>query len=443
METIEITTFDTLLEPCAEYLSQESEDIDKKADSKKLFFANFFSIIVFAYVGRIKTLKLLITELKTNTAASALGLMPIAYNTLLDGFHRFSCKDFERLFSHVLKNFKWRGVPELEEMGVFQLIDGSLFPTLSGIHWAKYKSKKNAIKLHLSFNLNQMIPTEFLADCGNSCERSFLKDILQESITYIADRGYFSFKILKQITGALAFFVIRSKSNLIYTCVKSLEITSTLPACFTQVSDAHAIMTNDPYQQEVRIINFNVEGSNFVIVSNRFDLTTLQLILLYAYRWQIELLFKFIKRSLGGIHLFNNSKNGVTIQFYILMIVTLLQLRLKQECISNVENHQEDADQVELQDNKTESNEDSVINDNSFNKSMLETNVEKYIEQDQQKEEEQYKFFGKPILKPDVWIRNANRIFEKYWKISCHWLCKLKNFLALPFTEQIVKELAT
>jgi len=448
METTEKNTFDSLLEPCADFLAQEGEKIDTKTGSKKLFFADFFKIIVFGVVGQIKTLKLLITELKTSPTAGALGLKPIPYNTLLDGFHRFGYKYFEKLFSKILQSFQFKNVSELEEMGVFRLVDGSLFPTLSGIFWAEYKSKKNAIKLHLSFNLNQMISSEFLVDTGNSSERGFLENILQKGITYIADRGYFSFDILYQIASAMAFFVIRSKSNLIYTPTKTLEISSTIPECFTEVSDIRALMTNDPHQQEVRIIKFDVEDSNFVLVTNRFDLTTLQLILLYAYRWQIELLFKFIKRSLGGIHLFNNSQNGVTVQFYILMIVTLLQLRLKQECIDMVEKLQENAQTNQKQEDvdpiqsKTRNNHDSLNQGNHSSKPMLETRVEGYIEQVQQKEQKQNKFFRKSLLKPDVWIQNANRIFEKYWKITCHWLCKLKNFLALPFTEQIIKELA-
>lgn len=338
MNIINKNTFNVLLEPCEDYLDKETMKIDKESNSKKLFFANYFKIIVFAIVSEVKSLKLLITELETNQTAKLLGLSPLPYNTLRDGFHRFNSKYFKELFSQILQNFQYKNVPELEEMGVFRLVDGSIFPTLSNIFWAEYKSKKNAIKLHLSFNLNQMIPVEFFVGTGNSCERSFLKNILQTGITYIADRGYFSFDVINKIFDATAFFIIRSKSNLVYTITESLKIASILPTCFNNVKDMYATMNNDPNSCKVRIVEFSVEESHFVLVTNRFDLTTLQIILLYAYRWQIELLFKYIKRSLGGIHLFNHSENGVTIQFYILMIVAVLQLRLKQKCIKYYEN---------------------------------------------------------------------------------------------------------
>ena len=55
--------------------------------------------------------------------------------------------------------------------------------------------------------------------------------------------------------------------------------------------------------------------------------------MLCAYRWQIELFFKFLKRTINGIHLIKNMENGVTIQFYALLIVALLELKLKQDIL--------------------------------------------------------------------------------------------------------------
>jgi len=52
--------------------------------------------------------------------------------------------------------------------------------------------------------------------------------------------------------------------------------------------------------------------------------------MLYAYRWQIELMFRFLNRTMNGIHLIKQSQQGVTIQFYMILIVVLLELYLKQ-----------------------------------------------------------------------------------------------------------------
>ncbi len=64
--------------------------------------------------------------------------------------------------------------------------------------------------------------------------------------------------------------------------------------------------------------------------SNRWELTTWQIITIYAYRWQIELIFLFLKRTLNGLHLLTHSRNGLENQFYCLLSAALLLLHFKQ-----------------------------------------------------------------------------------------------------------------
>ncbi|MCK5538090.1 MAG: hypothetical protein KAI79_14790, partial [Bacteroidales bacterium] len=58
-----------------------------------------FFVFFYFLVKCERRVKLLITELKTNQTARLLGLEPLPYNTLLDGFHRFNSKYFKELFS--------------------------------------------------------------------------------------------------------------------------------------------------------------------------------------------------------------------------------------------------------------------------------------------------------------------------------------------------------
>jgi len=202
------------------------------------------------------------------------------------------------------------------------------------MEWASYKKTKKAIRLHLSFELNRMLSVEFMGLKANSSERFFLFSILQQGVTYIADRGYFSFDLASRVESTKAFFILRIKNNLKIIQRVDLNISclegQTIPLCFKNITDQLIRFESDKHAKVYRLICFQVLQSQFMICTNRLGLTTLQIIILYAYRWQIEFFFKFIKRSLNGIHLFNHTENGVNIQFYILMITTLLQLRLKQ-----------------------------------------------------------------------------------------------------------------
>ena len=171
-------------------------------------------------------------------------------------------------------------MPEIASLGQISLVDGSLFPTLKSMDWATYKETKNAIRLHLSFHLNQMLPTEFWVAAGNSSERTFLLKILKEGFTYVADRGYFSFEVIEKIAKAKAFYVLRIKKNAVYKVLKSNNLADNLPVCFKNVTDENIVFTNDKQQSKTRLVTFKVWDSQFYIITNRLDLTTLQIIMI-------------------------------------------------------------------------------------------------------------------------------------------------------------------
>ena len=87
-------------------------------------------------------------------------------------------------------------------------------------------------------------------------------------------------------------------------------------------------------------MRFDIGHETYYLLTDRRDLSTFQVILLYAYRWQIELLFRFLKRTMTGIHLLRHDEKGVTIQFYAMMITALLELYLKQQILDRQESPQ-------------------------------------------------------------------------------------------------------
>ena len=397
-----MNTFEKLTAPLNSFFTEQGNQIDQESRSKSLFFSDFTLKMIYAIVMQVGSLRMLITELDTSQNSIKLNFKPSAYSTFRDGFNRFAVKHFRQMFFYVLKSYDWMRLAAIDEAGIIKLVDGSLFPTLTSMCWATYKKSKNALRLHLEMDLNTMIPTEFLVQKANSSERSFLLSILKESYTYIADRGYFSFKVGNAITKANAFFVIRIKANLKFTTLADLKLTSTqtkVPECFTQISDQLIRFNSDEFEKEYRLVGFTVLQSQFLLCTNRFDLSTMQIIMLYAYRWQVELMFKFLKRTLNGIHLFNHSQNGVTIHFYLLMIVALLKIRIMQIC-----------------QRKT-----------------------RQVVQQKQHMEDLNDYFG---IKPDEWINSIAEVFYLHWKIGKHWMARLRNLIQLEFDEYVINKLA-
>lgn len=374
--------FNLLLRPIEAVIASISPIIDQKALSQKLFFADFVRKLLFAYLEQVGSLRSLAVELQTNQKCPALGLAYTPFSTLKDGFYRFSSEACRSLFETVLSEMKLKRIKGLDEIGLFRVIDGSLFPVLVQMSWSAYRKRKNAFKLHLNFELNRMIPSEFLIGSGKSSEREFLLKVLEKGVTYIADRGYASFEIAAKLLQSQAYFVFRVKDNLLYEMQEVVSLaTEELPKCFQQVRDELVIFKNDKYQNRVRLVQFEVAGSYFRLITNRFDLSLLQIIILYAYRWQIELFFKYLKRTLNGLHLYNHSENGVGIQFNLLMTLCLLLLKFKQQTEPKKKKKKRE---------KAEKNE----------------------------------------ANPSEWIKKIGEIFYESWKISKQWLLIIKNSLS-------------
>src|SRR5271163_4917227 len=86
----------------------------------------------------------------------------------------------------------------------------SLFP------WARFRKHKAAVKMHTLLDLHGNIPTFISITAGKVHDVNILDEILPEAgAFYVMDRGYVDFERLYGFTASGAFFVVRTKSNVI------------------------------------------------------------------------------------------------------------------------------------------------------------------------------------------------------------------------------------
>lgn len=402
---VNCTTFDQLIAPIMTKVDaiEAGRTIHHR---ESLTFAAFVRLLIYYFVTPTASGRQLLTDVLS--AAPSLGVAKVARATFFDGFNRFPVVWFQMLLGTVLRGTSWQTIPEMAVLGQLYCIDGSLFPALAKMVWAEYKSKSQAIKLHLCFELNRMIAVQFVVEAGNSSEREALRQMLQAGVTYIADRGYVCFQLLADIVAAQAHFVMRMKANLVYSVVETLvvELPEVVQHLFTQVTDQKVCLTGAAGPPIYRLVSFCVGSEKYLILTNRLELTTFQVILLYAYRWQVELLFRFLKRTLTGLHLLSTSKEGVTIQFYLLLCTALLQLRLKQTCVAAVE-----APAPPATSSPTDSDTMAGL---MVQPEMLRS------------------------ARGQTFLATVGAKLHRYWKISIHWLITLRNLLARPFDEAAI-----
>ena len=404
------SVFQKLLEPVEAFVQEQNHHLPKPRN-QKYEYEDFFRLLMYYFVSGTRSLKLLIqARLNTGLLAPELGLRPVAYSTCQDAFERFSPRLFQAVFQHLLSSVSFKAVPELAALGTLYCIDGSLFPVINSMLWAEYTTKHQALKLHLCFELNRMIPVDFWVGSANSSERDALRTLLAAGVTYIADRGYMSFPLCHEVCQAQAHFIFRTKTNLVLTVLERLPVSLPAPAqgLFSQLTDELIRYDNDPQGATYRLVRFYIGPEAYYLLTDRRDLSTFQIILLYAYRWQIELLFRFLKRTMKGIHLIRHDQKGVTIQFYAMLITALLELYLKQQILDR----QESPDDDEPRSPENSPQEPATTDRQPLAPSSRLNGVE-FV----------------------TWLSQK---VKKYWKIGIHWLTALRDLLPCPFDERVV-----
>ena len=197
----------------------------------------------------------------------------------------------------------------------------SLFP------WAKFRKHKAAIKMHTLLDLHGSIPTFISITDGKVHDVNILDEILPEAgAFYVMDRGYVDFERLFVFTLSAAFFVVRTKSNILLQRRYSHPVDKTTGVRSDHTVILTAIDSVKAYPDPLRRVSYlDVETrKRFKFLTNNFTLPALTIAQIYKSRWQVELFFKWIKQHLRIKAFYGTSENAVKTQIWIAVSVYVL-----------------------------------------------------------------------------------------------------------------------
>jgi hypothetical protein len=197
----------------------------------------------------------------------------------------------------------------------------SLFP------WARFRKNKAAVKMHTLLDLHGNIPTFISITDGTVHDVNVLDEILPEAgAFYVMDRGYLDFKRLFGFTANGAFFVVRTKSNVILQRRYSRAVDKTTGVRSDHTVILTAVNSAMAYPDTLRRIGYLdvVTGHRFKFLTNNFVLPALIIAQIYKARWQVELFFKWIKQHLRIKAFYGTSENAVKTQIWIAVSVYVL-----------------------------------------------------------------------------------------------------------------------
>ena len=198
---------------------------------------------------------------------------------------------------------------------------------LSVFPWARFRKHKGAVKMHTLLDLRGNIPTFIRITDGKVHDVKILDELLIEAgAFYVMDRGYIDFERLHSFTLELAFFVVRTKENVLlqrrysHPVDKSTGVRSDQTVVLATVGSASA------YPEPLRRVSYfdAVTGKRLVFLTNNFTLPALTIAQIYKQRWQVELFFKWIKQHLRIKAFYGTSENAVKTQIWIAVSVYVL-----------------------------------------------------------------------------------------------------------------------
>src|SRR5271166_26311 len=165
----------------------------------------------------------------------------------------------------------------------------ALFP------WAKFRKNKAAVKMHTLLDLHGNIPTFIRITDGKVHDVNLLDEIMPEAgAFYVMDRGYVDFERLFVLTLSSAFFVVRTKSNVLLQRRYSRAVDKNTGVRSDQTVILASFESASAYPDALRRVSYCDAETNkrLKFLTNNFTLPALTIAQFYKQRWQVELFFE-------------------------------------------------------------------------------------------------------------------------------------------------------
>jgi len=189
--------------------------------------------------------------------------------------------------------------------------------------------------MHTLLDLHGNIPTFIRVTSGAVHDVNILDEIMPEAgAFYVMDRAYIDFQRLFIFTLSSAFFVVRTKSNLLLQRRYSHPVDKSTGVLSDQTVILSSVESATAYPDALRKVNyFDAErNKRLKFLTNNFTLPARTIADIYRQRWQVELFFKWIKQHLRIKAFYGTSENAVKTQIWIAgsiyVLVAIVRKRL-------------------------------------------------------------------------------------------------------------------
>jgi putative transposase len=212
---------------------------------------------------------------------------------------------------------------------VLRLIDATPIPLDRLLTWADWNGRTRGLKLHVVYDPGADHPRRIEITPATVNDVQIGKAVpIEPGATYVFDKAYCHYGWWTQLHEAKSFFVTRKKTNATYRVTRRRKLRKRKGDGFTILDDADVKLATQGRKKLAipmrRIRLKRDDGGTLALITNDLKRSAIEIAALYKTRWQIELLFRWLKQHLGLRKFLGRNENAVRLQIIAAMIAYLL-----------------------------------------------------------------------------------------------------------------------
>lgn len=307
-----------------------------RAGNRKLFYDQYVTLLLMYFCNpSLESLRALQQAAGWEKTRKKLGIERSSLGSLSEAARVFDAD----LLRPVVQELCAQAVPltsgrEAEALKGLTAVDGSFFAALPRMAWALWQDDNHrGVKLHLHFDVLKGVPADAILTPAACSETAALAGSLQADRLYVLDRGYADYELFARIVAANSSLIARVKDNTAFVVQEERTLPDTAQAAGV-VRDLVLSRLGTSHHKDhlkrpmrlviVRVVDREGKSTELWLLTDRLDLDAEWVALAYRYRWTVELFFRWLKCVLGARHLIATNRNGVLLQMYAALIVSLL-----------------------------------------------------------------------------------------------------------------------
>jgi putative transposase len=321
--------FGRLLEPINRRQFQTVVDrLDGDAYDKSFKSWDHLVALIYAQLSGHDGLRAVVAGFNANSQHHYhLGTGKLSRSTLSDANARRPSGIFAQTFA-TLSAMASRQVRR-DGMEMVRLIDASPIPLGSVCNWATWNGRIRGMKLHVVYDPKGDVPTCVEVTPANVNDIEIGRQFpIQPATTYVFDKGYCRFDWWQKISDSKAFFVTRPKTTIRLRSIKHRPMRKRTGDGFEIIADDEVkLVSKGDSRLPIPLRRIKVrreEGGVMTLLTNDLARGAVEIAALYKSRWQIELLFRWIKQHLDIRKFLGTNDNAVRLQVLAAMIAYLL-----------------------------------------------------------------------------------------------------------------------